>query len=267
LAVCAEASAGSDEALRDYYRRIAPYLDLELADRGDAGFWEWAASDPAGCRALELGAGTGRATAFLARAAAKVVAFDLFPELIAIARRTLAAQPRVALFVADMRELDLAAAFDLVVAVDDPFAHLLAGGDRDRALRAAARHLAPDGRLILDVAWFSPGRRELASRPEGEVVERFRGGGSSQLRVREEVRCGPGRICDSRIEYRRDGELLAQAAFRSRIWSVAEIWRRCGAAGLRVVSLWGGYDRRPWDRRTSSRLIVEARRREKRRAS
>jgi len=81
------------------------------------------------------------------------------------------------------------------------------------------------------------------------------------------VRCGAGRICDSRIEYRREGELLAQAAFRSRLWSVAEIRRRCGAAGLRVTSLWGGYDRRPWDRRTSARLIVEARRRGKRQTS
>jgi SAM-dependent methyltransferase len=255
------AAADGDEAVRGYYRRIAPYLDLELADRGDAGFWEWAASEPAGCRVLELGAGTGRATAFLARAAARVVALDLFPELIALARRRLATQPRVALFVADMRDLSLAAAFDLVVAVDDPFAHLLEDADRDRALRAATRQLAPDGRLILDVAWFSLDRRELASRPEGQVVERFRGGGSGQLRVREEVRCGPGRICESRIEYCRDGELLARATFRSRLWSVDEIRSRCDAAGLEIVSLWGDYDRRPWERQTSSRLIVEARRR------
>ena len=254
------ANAAGNEAVRDYYRRISPYLDLELADRGDAGFWEWAASEPPGCRVLELGAGTGRATAFLARTAARVVAFDLFPELVAIARRRLGEQPAVKLFVADMRHLSLAAAFDLVVAVDDPFAHLLEDGDRDRALRAATRHLAPRGRLILDVAWFSQGRRALASRPEGQVVERFRGGGAGQLRVREEVRCGPGRICDSRIEYRRDGELLAQAVFRSRLWSIDEIRNRCDAAGLEIVSLWGGYDRRPWERLTSSRLIVEARR-------
>jgi SAM-dependent methyltransferase len=245
--------------LRGYYRRIAPYLDLELADRGDAGFWSWAASEPAGCRVLELGAGTGRATAFLAETAAAVFAFDVVPELIAIARRRLADRPRVKLFVADMRYLALAARFDLVVAVDDPFTHLLAGGERDRALRAAAAHLAPAGRLILDAAWFSLRRRELAGRPEGLVVERFRGGGVGQLRVREEVHCGSGRTCRSRIEYRREGELLAQASFRSRLWSVAEVRRRCAAAGLEIVSLWGGYDRRPWDRESSSRLIVEAR--------
>src|ERR1700720_734693 len=173
--------------VRAYYRRIAPYLDLELADRGDRGFWEWAASEPAGCRVLELGAGTGRATRFLARTAARVFACDLSPELIAIARERLGDLENVRLFVADMRRLCLAARFDLVVAVDDPFAHLLLGGERDRALRAAAAHLAPGGRLVLDAAWFSPHRRELSSRPEGLVSERFRGGGAGQLRVREEV--------------------------------------------------------------------------------
>jgi SAM-dependent methyltransferase len=245
--------------VRGYYRRIAPYLDLELADRGDLGFWEWTASEPAGCRVLELGAGTGRATLFLARVAARVFACDLSPELIAIARERLGGFPNVRLFVADMRRLCLAARFDLVVAVDDPFAHLLLDGERDRALRAAAAHLAPGGRLVLDAAWFSPHRRELASRPEGLVTERFRGGGAGQLRVREEVRCDAGRICQSRIEYRREGEPPVAASFRSRLWSLAEVGRRCHAAGLEVVSLWGDYDRRPFQRLSSSRLIVEAR--------
>ncbi len=245
--------------IRGYYRRIAPYLDLELADRGDAGFWQWAASEPAGCRVLELGAGTGRATIFLAGAAARVLAFDLAPEMIAIARERLASVENVQLFVADMRRLCLATRFDLVVAVDDPFAHLLLDGERDCALRAAAAHLAPGGRLILDAAWLSPHRRELASRPEGLVTERFRGGGVSQLRVREEVRCGAGRICQSRIEYHRAGAPLTAARFRSRLWSLAEVGRRCRAAGLEVVALWGGYDRRPFRRLTSPRLIVEAR--------
>jgi SAM-dependent methyltransferase len=244
-----------------YYRCIAPYLDLELADRGDAAFWQWAASEPAGCRVLEMGAGSGRATAFLARTAVRVVAFDLLPELIAAAKRRLATQEHVELFVADMRSLRLAARFDLVVAVDDPFAHLLLDGERDRALRAAAAHLAPGGRLILDAAWLSPRSRELATRQQGLAIDRFRGGGASQLRVHEEIRCGLGRICHSRIEYSRAGEQLASACFRSRLWSLAEVRNRCRAAGLEAVSLWGGYDRRPFQRDSSARLIVETRRR------
>src|SRR6185295_3588175 len=92
---------------------------------------------------LELGAGTGRATAALAETAGRIVACDLAPELIARARRRLAHLPHVALLGADMRELELAARFDPVVAVYDPFVHLTDDEDRDRALATVARHLAP----------------------------------------------------------------------------------------------------------------------------
>src|SRR5258707_1113143 len=85
--------------VRAYYRRVLPFYDLELADRGDGDLWTWAASAPAGCRVLELGAGTGRATACFARAAGFVVALDLSPEMIAIARGRLAGAAKVALVV------------------------------------------------------------------------------------------------------------------------------------------------------------------------
>jgi SAM-dependent methyltransferase len=246
------------DQVRDYYRRIAPFLDCELADRGDEAFWEWAAREPAGCRVLEVGAGTGRATRCLARSAGRVGAFDLSLDLIAIARRRLAGVPHVTLFVGDMRQLASAAAFDLVVAVDDPFAHLLADAERDAALGAMAACLAPGGRLILDAAWQPSGRRALARSAAGLVFERFRGGGSGQLRVREELHCHAGRLCDTRLEYARDGQILATVSYRSRFWSLAEIHRRCHARGLTITHLWGDYDRRPWHRTTSARLLVEA---------
>ena len=250
----------SDE-VREYYRRVEPFLDAELADRGDESFWEWAASEPAGCRVLEVGAGTGRATRFLARTAGRVVAFDLAPQLVVLARRRMAPQARVSLFAGDLRCPGVAADFDLVVAVDDPFAHLLGDEERDAGLQAMTARLASGGRLILDAAWMSPHGRRLAKRPEGLVLERFRGGGADHLRVREEIHCGRGRICDTALEYARDGETLATAAYRSRLWSLAEIRQRSRAAGLVLTHLWGAYDRRPWHRQTSPRLLVEARRR------
>jgi SAM-dependent methyltransferase len=254
---------GADGEVPAYYRRIAPFLDEELADRGDGPLWEWAAGQPGGCRVLEIGAGTGRATAFLARLAARVVALDLSLELLALARARLRATPQVQLFAGDMRSFGLSARFDLVAAADDPFAHLLADDDRDAALAVAARHIAPGGRLILDAAWFTHRRRRLAARPQGLVIESFRGGGGGQLSMREEVRCVAGRLCVTRIEYRRDGQLLAEASFRSRLWSLAELGRRCRTAGLQITAMWGDFDRRPWSRRHSSRLIVEARPRQR----
>lgn len=244
--------------VRTYYHCVLPFFERELADRGDGVFWAWAASEPPGCRVLEIGAGTGRATAFLARSAGSVVAYDLSPELLAVARRKLAPLPHVRLLAADAREPPLRGRFDLVVAVDDPFVHLLADADRDRALQAAAALLAPAGRLILDAAWLSPARRRAAGTVAGLLVERT---GHRGLQVREHWHCNPhSRLCTARFEYRLEGNVPAAATFSARLWSVAELHRRCRAAGLRVTHLWGDYDRAPWRRATSPRLIAEARR-------
>lgn len=245
------------DEIRAYYRRILPFFDRELADRGDGDFWTWAASSPPGCRVLELGAGTGRATAFLARTAGRVVAFDLSADLIAVARRRLASAANVRLLVADMREIDLRTDADLVVAVDDPFVHLTREEDRARAFASAAHHLAPGGRFLLDAAWLSPEQRAEAGRPGGLVLERS---GRGRLRVRETWRCDPAtRLCSACFEYRRASQFLERASFAARLWSMDEVESRARAAGLRVTRVWGAYDRRPWDRATSPRFLVEMR--------
>lgn len=243
--------------VREYYRRVLPFFDRELASRGDGELWAWAASAPQGCRVLEIGAGTGRATASLAQTAGRVVAFDLAPEMIAVARRRLRDCSNVSLFVADMRELDLRVRFDLVVAVDDPFVHLTEDADRERAWTAAARHLLPGGRFLLDAAWFSPEKRHAAGEPGGLVFERSAGEG---LEVRETWCCDPGaRLCSTSFEYRLDGRKVERATFPSRLWSREELEHRARDADLRIAHLWGDYDRRPWDRETSPRLIAELR--------
>ena len=244
--------------VRDYYHQILPFYDRELADRGDGELWAWAASAPAGCRVLELGAGTGRGTASLARTAGRVVALELAPEMIAIARRRLAGLSNVWFVAADMREAPLASRFDLVTAIDDPFVHLTVDGDRQRAFAAAAGLLVPGGRFLLDAAWFAPDQRHAAGGPEGLVKENAGRGG---LSIRETWRCDPvARLCTARYEYFVQGRRVREASFPARLWSREELEHRARATGLRITHLWGDYDRRPWDRATSPRLIAELRR-------
>ncbi|HEY2290218.1 MAG TPA: class I SAM-dependent methyltransferase [Thermoanaerobaculia bacterium] len=244
--------------VRDYYHEILPFYDLELADRGDGDLWAWAASAPPGCRVLELGSGTGRATAALARTAAQVVALELAPEMIAVAHRKLAGVSNVRLVAADMRDSPLRSAFDLVAAIDDPFVHLTADEDRERAFSTAARHLVPGGRFLLDAAWLAPDQRHAADHPEGLVKENSGAGG---LSVRETWRCDPAaRRCTASYEYFVQGRRVREASFPARLWSRQELEQRARAAGLQIAYLWGDYDRRPWDRTTSPRLIAELRR-------
>jgi SAM-dependent methyltransferase len=246
------------EEVRAYYHRILPFYEEELADRGDGELWTWAASTPPGCRVLELGSGTGRATAFLARAAGRVVGLDLAPELISKARRRLAGTPNVDFLVADMRDAALGVLFDLVVAVDDPFVHLTEDADRDHALATAAHHLVPGGRFLLDAAWFSPEQRRMAALPDGLILERAGRGG---LKVRETWHCdSETRVCSASYQYQLRDRPVERASFPARLWSIEELESRAQAAGLQVTHLWGDYDRRPWDRATSPRLIAQLRR-------
>jgi SAM-dependent methyltransferase len=203
---------------------------------------------------LEPGAGTGRATEFLARTAGRVVAFDLSPEMAARARDRFVDRPEVTVLVADMRELRLGERFDLIAAVDDPFVHLTEDDDRDRAFARISEHLAPEGRFLLDAAWFPPEDREAAA--SGLVREHDAADG--ELRVREVWLCDPdSRLCTARYEYRQNDRLVGEASFPGRLWSVEELEDRAGRAGLEVSRLWGDYDRRPWERETSPRLIAE----------
>jgi len=253
------ADAGSATEVQDYYSQVLPYLDIELADRGDGELWTAEAAVPAGCRVLELGCGTGRATAFLARTAGRVVGLDLSPELAVVARQRLRDRPQVTVLVADCCTLPLhpEARFDLIVAVDDPLVHLLEGEERDRAFHNVARHLAPDGRFLLEAAWLSPDRRHAAERTGGLVEERR---ASRGLTVRETWICEPEtRRCTVSFEYLPAGRPTVGASFPARLWTPAEIKRRGLRAGLAVTALWGDYDRSPWQRATSPRLIAELR--------
>ncbi len=251
------ASSIAAEDVRAYYHRILPFYDLELADRGDEELWTWAAGTPPGCRVLELGAGTGRATAFFARTAGRVVAVELAPEMIAVAHRRLAGASNVAFLLADMREIELHARFDLVAAVDDPFVHLTKDEDRERAFATAARHLAPGGRFLLDAAWFSPQQRRTAGGADGLVKEQT---GPGDLQIRETWHCDPKtRLCAAAFEYRLEGRPVENASFPARLWSREELEHRARANGLKVAHLWGDYDRRSWERERSPRLIAELR--------
>lgn len=246
------------EEVKGYYHSVLPFYDAELADRGDGELWAWAASTPPGCRVLELGAGTGRATAALARTAGRIAALELIPEMIAVAHRKLTGVSNVWLVAADMRRSPLRPRFDLVVAIDDPFVHLTADEDRESAFSTAAGHLVPGGRFLLDAAWFSPDQREAAGNPEGLVKENPGHGG---LLVRETWHCDPtARLCTARYEYFVQGRKVQEAAFPARLWSREELEHRARAAGLQITHLWGDYDRRPWDRATSPHLIAELRR-------
>jgi SAM-dependent methyltransferase len=243
-----------------YYRTIAPFYDAEQANRHDLDFWRSIAEEHRGGRVLELGAGSGQVTAALAPAARELVAVDVSPELLRLARLRLADWPNVHLLLADMRELDFSEPFDLIVAANDPLSHLVETDDRDRALRVVARHLAPGGRFVLDALWLSPGEAAAVARPGGRVRQHTTSLDGQRMRVVERWQRARGRArcCQAHYEYRRASGPPVVAEFEAHDWSTAELADRFERAGLVVAETWGSYQRAPWDPRTSSQLVVAA---------
>lgn len=249
--------------VRTYYRTVSRYIEKELLERDDRAFWIERVRRAGHPAVLELGCGTGRVTEALGQEAERVVGVDLSPEMLQKARRRLQSDGNVHLVLADMRTLRLARPFRLVVAANDPFTHLVEDADRRRALETVAHHLEPGaGRFVLDAHWLGEERLRRAATPEGLRRERTVDLPGSELRIREHWRCDvETRRCTVRYEYHEADGTMEGTSFRARLWSVDEVRLKLDRAGLRVRTLWGGFDGRPFEPAEASHLIVEAERR------
>ena len=111
---------------------------------------------PRGARILDAGCGPGRVGGELARRGHDAMGVDVDPELIAAAQKDFPDQTWLTM---DLAELDLPAAgiaepFDLIVSAGNVMA-FLAPGTAQEVLERMARHLAPNGRIVVG---FGAGR-------------------------------------------------------------------------------------------------------------
>lgn len=129
---------------------------------------------------LELGCGTGRVLLPLAAAGHTITGIDISPALLAHAAQKLDQQGcrSAQLVEADLRTFDLPHHdFAFAFCVSNTLMHLTTADDQLAALRNAARHLRPGGRLLLDL--FNPdlprllavdGLMELADRWQDDAT-------------------------------------------------------------------------------------------------
>lgn len=141
----------------DIYTQVAPYYDLIHARlTQDIGFSLSLAARNRG-PVLELGCGTGRLLIPLARAGHRIIGLDNSVPMLLRAQRALdeettKVRQQAQLVVGDMTTFVFAPAhFSLILVPYNTFMHLDATAAL-AAVRAAARHLQPGGRLFLDLA-------------------------------------------------------------------------------------------------------------------
>jgi SAM-dependent methyltransferase len=154
-------------SIADLYDHVVPY-----AGRSDVDFFV-ELSRTSGGPVLELGSGTGRVLIPTARAGVDIVGVDASPGMLRICRERMAREPeqvraRIELVQGDMRQFDLGRQFALVTLPFRPFQHLTTVSDQLACLASIHRHLAPDGRLALDL--FNPSLEALVQANLGEEM-------------------------------------------------------------------------------------------------
>jgi SAM-dependent methyltransferase len=230
--------------------RVDLYDDAEFYDllhdgyRDDLAFYRGLADDEGG-PVLELGAGSGRVTAALARAGHEVLAVEPAAAMRARGQARLASlglAERVTWLDADMRTLELGRRVPLVVAPFNALMHLDTLADQDAALGAARRHLAPGGTFAADV--YAP-----RFAPEGVVrVEPFGPDRGAELLVwQRHDPLAQVLVTEHRLdEVDPEGRVRRRrATLRQRYFQRFELERALRAAGFGAVRCFGGFDRGP----------------------
>jgi SAM-dependent methyltransferase len=154
--------------------------------QGDIEFFRQLAAEHGG-PVLEVGCGTGRVAGALAAAGFEVVGVDRSAPMLRLAEDRRASLPpevaaRLTFVPGDMTTLHLDRQFPLIVAPSRVFQFALTSDDQRATLRAFRAHLAPEGRLVLDLfdpsleyvvpgAIFPPRSGELVHPKTGNRVE------------------------------------------------------------------------------------------------
>jgi SAM-dependent methyltransferase len=185
---------------------------------------------------VELAVGTGRIAIPIARAGVRVIGVDQSEAMLAVAR-TYAEREGVPGLV-DLRRGDFREppVDERVPLVTIPFRSLLHMPDEHEKLRvlvAARRLLLPGGRLVFDV--FTPSREDI-DETHGRWVEREPG-------IFERADWDePARTLSLSV---RSGEAAATMQLH---WLAPVEWRRLAdLAGLELVTVYGWFDRRPFE--------------------
>jgi SAM-dependent methyltransferase len=243
------ASALYDSFIADYYDE-SPVVKGRIQD---VIFYRDAVREY-GDPVLELGCGTGRITMALAEAGKRVTGLDLSERMLerAVQKRgalRVEARERVHLVQGDMTQFDLGEKFRLVIIPFRPFQHLLEVEQQMDCLECVRKHLAPGGRLILDVFQTDAERIHDPVHMRESLITEYKTADGRQVRISERV------AAFHRAEQRNDVEMIFSIKHKGGkqerlifAWTLRYFFRfeiehllvRCG---FRVKAEYGNFDR------------------------
>ncbi len=237
---------------------IADYYDESPIVKGrlqDVMFYSDAAREY-GDPILELGCGTGRITMELAEAGKRVTGLDLSERMLerAVKKRAkllVEARERVHLVQGDMTRFDLGEKFRLIIIPFRPFQHLLEVQQQIDCLGCVRKHLAPGGKLVLDVFQTDAERMHDPIHMRESLVTEYKTADGRQVKISERV------AAFHRAEQINDVEMIYSVvhpngrkerlvfAWPLRYFFRYEIEHLLARCGFQVKALYGNFDRTP----------------------
>ena len=249
----------------EFYDYVQPY-----AERKDVAFFVELARECGG-PVLEIGCGTGRVLLPTARAGLEICGLDLSACMLGRCRKKLANEPeevrqRVRLLEANMCAFDLGRTFNLITIPFRPFQHLLTVEDQLACLACVRKHLAPEGRFILDL--FNPSLQALTDEirkegfahepavvlPDGRKMQRWaRIAARNYFEQYQECEL----IHDVTHPDGRTERILF--AFKMRYLFRFEVEHLLARSGFEVEALYADYNKSPYGSKVPGELIFVAR--------
>jgi SAM-dependent methyltransferase len=250
----------------DSYAHHAPFYDLEHEDyQEDLAMYAGFAAGLGQSEALELAAGSGRIALPLASQGTNITGLDNSPAMLALAKEKAASAglTKRARFVhGDMRAFDLGHTYGLVIIGLNSLMPLETQAEQVRALTCAARHLAPGGRLVVDL--FNPDVALPDPHQEGQLFLhclKVLPSGTHLLHFQSpRVDRATQRVSMTNYydEMEPGGQVRRHfAGFSLRYVTAGEIELMLTQAGLRLEALYGSYELDPFHS-DSPRLIAVA---------
>lgn len=187
--------------------------------------------------ALELAIGTGRIALPLAARGVRVDGIDLSPDMVE-QLRTRPGGDGLAVIIGDMTTATTGRTYGLVYLVFNTIFNLLTQDDQVRCFENAARHLADDGRFVVEAAvpsaWLPSHSYVNAESVEAEAV------------VLDVCRYDPVTQVLDENHVRLDASGVHLAPISCRLAWPPELDLMARLAGLRLVDRWGGWRREPY---------------------
>ncbi len=205
---------------------------------------------------LDIGCGTGRILKQMAEQKWRVVAMEPNTEYHAAATEVARKLDDVTVIGGGFSEIEQEATYDLIAAVNAPFAYLTTGESRMDALMRMHRALKPGGVLFIDIPNFisilknhhKPQTTQTQS-PTGDLVRRV---------VEHEVDVHDGTFIHTDLFFV-NNELKNKQVHRMSVITLTELRYLLSEAGFDEIMTFNGFGARESQRITSIRLMVSAR--------